>query len=202
MAPRKRSASQEEPAKATTESVRVTRSSTRRVANPNSADSFPNESVKPELPKKKKVKVAETKKKEKVKEERKMEEETLEMADGDAAHRTIIVEHWLLFGIDERVSLKLFARIKVVDDDFNCIFTKQCNSFKTRALQVEKGLLKGVPNVKVELNPDKPRRGCFEIREKDGEIFISLLDMKRPFKPMKDLDMEEVIADIINKITG
>ncbi|XP_015885312.1 uncharacterized protein LOC107420780 [Ziziphus jujuba] len=173
MAPRKRSASQEEPAKATTESVRVTRSSTRRVANPNSADSFPNESVKPELPKKKKVKVAETKKKEKVKEERKMEEETLEMADGDAAHRTIIVEH-----------------------------CKQCNSFKTRALQVEKGLLKGVPNVKVELNPDKPRRGCFEIREKDGEIFISLLDMKRPFKPMKDLDMEEVIADIINKITG
>ncbi|XVE97231.1 hypothetical protein REPUB_Repub03eG0003300 [Reevesia pubescens] len=77
---------------------------------------------------------------------------------------------------------------------------KQCNSFKTRAFQVRDGLEKGVSGIKVMLNPEKPRRGCFEIREEGGEKFISLLDMKRPFTPMKNLDMEKVISDIIDKI--
>ncbi|KAM7267112.1 hypothetical protein ACFE04_009278 [Oxalis oulophora] len=76
---------------------------------------------------------------------------------------------------------------------------KQCNQFKTRAIQVKNGLEKGVPGINVLLNPDKPRRGCFEIREEDGEIFISLLSMKRPFAPMKALDMDEVISELIGK---
>ncbi|KAH1046004.1 hypothetical protein J1N35_036788 [Gossypium stocksii] len=41
----------------------------------------------------------------------------------------------------------------------------------------------------------EPRRGCFEIREEGGETFISLLDMKRPFKPMKELDMEKAFLN-------
>ncbi|CAH9144341.1 unnamed protein product [Cuscuta epithymum] len=77
---------------------------------------------------------------------------------------------------------------------------KQCNSFKTRALKVKEGLEKAIPGVKVVVNPEKPRRGCFEVREEDGEKFISLLEMKRPFQPMKDLDMDEVISGIIEKI--
>ncbi|KAF4351055.1 hypothetical protein CsatB_008239 [Cannabis sativa] len=77
---------------------------------------------------------------------------------------------------------------------------KQCNAFKTRALQVKQGLEDGVSGITVVLNPDKPRRGCFEIREKDGETFISLLEMKRPFQPMKDLDMDKTIKDIVEKI--
>ncbi|KAL2544053.1 selenoprotein H-like [Forsythia ovata] len=77
---------------------------------------------------------------------------------------------------------------------------KQCNSFKTRAIQVKNGLEKGLEGVNVVVNPEKPRRGCFEIREEGGEIFVSLLDMKRPFAPMKALDMEKVISDIIEKI--
>ncbi|KAJ0251809.1 Uncharacterized protein HA466_0127160 [Hirschfeldia incana] len=77
---------------------------------------------------------------------------------------------------------------------------KQCNAFKTRAIQVKEGLEGAVPGVTVTLNPEKPRRGCFEIREEGGETFISLLEMKRPFAPMKALDMEEVIEDIIKKI--
>ncbi|PQM38362.1 sodium/potassium/calcium exchanger 1 [Prunus yedoensis var. nudiflora] len=77
---------------------------------------------------------------------------------------------------------------------------KQCNSFKTRANQVKGGLEIGVPGITVLINPDKPRRGCFEIREEGGETFISLLGLKRPFKPMKDLNMEEVIGNIIEKI--
>ncbi|CAA2964989.1 Hypothetical predicted protein [Olea europaea subsp. europaea] len=75
----------------------------------------------------------------------------------------------------------------------------QCNSFKTRALQAKNGLEKGLEGVNVVVNPVKPRRGCFEIREEGGEIFVSLLDMKRPFTDMKALDMEKVISDIIEK---
>ncbi|XP_043719007.1 selenoprotein H [Telopea speciosissima] len=77
---------------------------------------------------------------------------------------------------------------------------KQCQSFKKRAELVKDGLEKGVPGIIVMVNPEKPRKGCFEIREEDGEKFVSLLDMKRPFKNMKDLDMEKVISDIILKI--
>ncbi|KAH7834535.1 hypothetical protein Vadar_017118 [Vaccinium darrowii] len=77
---------------------------------------------------------------------------------------------------------------------------KQCNSFKTRAVQVKNGLESGLPGITVLVNPEKPRRGCFEIREEGGGKFISLLDMKRPFTPMKALDMDEVIADVIEKI--
>ncbi|KAL6208106.1 hypothetical protein ACLB2K_019058 [Fragaria x ananassa] len=75
----------------------------------------------------------------------------------------------------------------------------QCNSFKTRADQV-RASLESLPGITVKINPVKPRRGCFEIREEGGEKFISLLDMKRPFKPMKDLNMQEVIDNIIQKI--
>ncbi|KAJ6827269.1 selenoprotein H-like [Iris pallida] len=77
---------------------------------------------------------------------------------------------------------------------------KQCNSFKTRANMVKEGLESAVAGIAVTINPDKPRRGCFEIRDGSGEVFISLLDMKRPFKPMKDLDMDKVIEDIVQKI--
>lgn len=77
---------------------------------------------------------------------------------------------------------------------------KQCRSFKTRADQVKEALEKDVAGVKVVVNPEKPRRGCFEIREEGGEVFVSLLDLKRPFPPLKALDMEKVIADIVEKI--
>ncbi|RAL44391.1 hypothetical protein DM860_011668 [Cuscuta australis] len=91
--------------------------------------------------------------------------------DGEAEGKTVVIEH-----------------------------CKQCNSFKTRALKVKEGLEAAVAGVKVVVNPEKPRKGCFEIREEDGETFVSLLDMKRPFKAMKDLDMDEVITGIIDKI--
>ncbi|XP_072976340.1 uncharacterized protein [Typha angustifolia] len=81
------------------------------------------------------------------------------------------------------------------------MFSKQCNSFKTRAIKVKEGLESAIPGVTVHINPEKPRRGCFEIREEGGEVFISLLNMPRPFTPMKKLDMDEVINDVVKKIT-
>ncbi|URE07034.1 hypothetical protein MUK42_23934 [Musa troglodytarum] len=90
---------------------------------------------------------------------------------------------------------------------------KQCTSFKTRAIKVKEGLESAVPGIVVAVNPDKPRRGCFEIREENGCThnhaadyvcpisFNELLNMPRPFTPMKKLDMDAVVEDIIKKIT-
>ncbi|CAF2049542.1 BnaA09g41390D [Brassica napus] len=77
---------------------------------------------------------------------------------------------------------------------------KQHKSFKERANEVKEGLENAVPGIIVTLNPLKPRRGCFEIREEGGESFISLLDMKKPFTPMTELDMEEVVSNIVERI--
>ncbi|XP_055819505.1 uncharacterized protein LOC129888574 [Solanum dulcamara] len=79
---------------------------------------------------------------------------------------------------------------------------KQCNQFKIRAVKVKQELENGVPGLEVRVNPEKPRRGCFEIRldGENGEKFVSLLNMKRPFGPMKALDMDKVISEIIEKI--
>ncbi|CAL0333033.1 unnamed protein product [Lupinus luteus] len=101
------------------------------------------------------------------------------------------------------------AKRKVKDDNASSNTTiiiehcKQCQSFKTRANQVKEGLEKSGSGVTVILNPKNPRRGCFEIREEEegGKKFISLLNMKRPFTPMKNLDMEKVISDIVDEIT-
>ncbi|KAG6523182.1 selenoprotein H-like [Zingiber officinale] len=78
---------------------------------------------------------------------------------------------------------------------------KQCNSFKVRAMQVKEGLENAVPGIIVSINPDKPRRGCFEIREGGCQTFVSLLDMRRPFTLMKELNIEDVIKDIVKKIS-
>ncbi|PUZ67046.1 hypothetical protein GQ55_3G399800 [Panicum hallii var. hallii] len=77
----------------------------------------------------------------------------------------------------------------------------QCRQFKIRAQKVKEDLENSVPGVSVIINPQKPRRGCLEIREEGGEVFISLLNMPRPFTPMKKLDMDEVIKDIAKKIS-
>ncbi|CAL5093728.1 unnamed protein product [Urochloa decumbens] len=53
----------------------------------------------------------------------------------------------------------------------------QCRQFKIRAQKVKEDLESSVPGVSVIINPEKPRRGCLEIREEGGEVFISLLVM-------------------------
>ncbi|EEF34383.1 selenoprotein H [Ricinus communis] len=172
MAPRKRKSEAADDATAAVTTKRVTRSSARLAKSRPAAPAA-------ELPKKKKGKVAAAdhkkaeKKEESVKkteEADNVEEQEQETADGENK-KTIVIEH-----------------------------CTQCRSFKTSATQVKNGLEAALPSVIVLLNPDKPRKGCFEIRKEGGEKFITLLGMKRPFKPMKDLDMKKVISDIIDKI--
>uniref|UniRef100_A0A453HUH9 Selenoprotein H n=1 Tax=Aegilops tauschii subsp. strangulata TaxID=200361 RepID=A0A453HUH9_AEGTS len=51
----------------------------------------------------------------------------------------------------------------------------QCQQFKRRALKVKEDLESAVPGVSVTINPEKvSSRGCLEIREEGGDVFISL----------------------------
>lgn len=68
--------------------------------------------------------------------------------------------------------------------------------FKTRANKLDKLLKEAVPDVEVAINPDKPRKGCFEVRDASGKKFVSLTDMARPFKPLRELDIEELAIEI------
>ncbi|KAL9439796.1 hypothetical protein AB3S75_018633 [Citrus x aurantiifolia] len=205
MAPRKRKAEGVEEAAvkrvAETTLTRVTRSVTRRV-NSNLADSSV-ELAKAELPTKNKKAKATGQKKKKKKEDVKAEEE---IEAEKVKVQEDVVEPETEEAEEEVEPDKEEAAGDAFDGDESKERTvviehcKQCNSFKTRANHVKDGLEKGVPGIKVLLNPEKPRKGCFEIREEGGKKFISLLDMKRPFKPMKDLDMDEVVSDIVAKL--
>ena len=58
------------------------------------------------------------------------------------------------------------------------------------------------PSVKVTNNPEKPRKGCFEVRvDGEDEPLLSLLDMERPFPALKALDMEDVGKTIVAALT-
>ncbi|PWA97895.1 hypothetical protein CTI12_AA024890 [Artemisia annua] len=195
MAPTKRK-TEAKPSSENVQTTRVTRSSTRQ-ETPKAAVV-----VEPLVPKAKKAKVApkvkaETKEEEepavvtsskaengavpkakkgkataKVKPETKEEEVTSSKAEnGSNNKKTVVVEH-----------------------------CKQCTQFKIRGVKVKNDLEKAVAGITVLINPEKPRRGCFEIREEGGKTFISLLDMKRPFAPMKALNMDAVISDIIEQV--
>lgn len=53
----------------------------------------------------------------------------------------------------------------------------------------------------VKINPEKPGRGNFVVRVSGvDEPVIKLLSMTRPFKPMKDLDMDAEIANVLKAI--
>ena len=51
----------------------------------------------------------------------------------------------------------------------------------------------------MSINPEKPRKGCFEIRV-GSKTVLSLLDMPRPFTKLKALDMDEVGAKVVDAI--
>ena len=49
----------------------------------------------------------------------------------------------------------------------------------------------------------QPRKGAFEVRwAETGDAIISLLNMPRPFPPLKALDIEQLAKDIGNMVDG
>ncbi|KAK9811145.1 hypothetical protein WJX73_006459 [Symbiochloris irregularis] len=75
---------------------------------------------------------------------------------------------------------------------------KQCQCFKRRTAELEQILREQVPDLDWTVNPEKPRRGCFEVRDANsGKKYITLLDMPRPFSKLKELDMDDVAEKIL-----
>ncbi|KAG2425656.1 hypothetical protein HXX76_013500 [Chlamydomonas incerta] len=66
-----------------------------------------------------------------------------------------------------------------------------------RATKLEKLIKEGAPGTSVSVNPDKPRKGCFEVRGPGGKTFVSLLDMPRPFTKLKALDVEALAEEVV-----
>jgi hypothetical protein len=55
----------------------------------------------------------------------------------------------------------------------------------------------------VEINKEKPGKGNFVVRVSGmEEPVIELLAMKRPFPPLKALDMDEVCQQVVDAVGG
>ena len=79
----------------------------------------------------------------------------------------------------------------------NCNPHATAGAFKTRSAKLQKLLeSSNTDNLRVEVNAEKPRKGCFEVRVGDTPV-LSFLDMPRPFKQLKALDMEDVAAQVV-----
>jgi translation initiation factor 1 (eIF-1/SUI1) len=53
----------------------------------------------------------------------------------------------------------------------------------------------------VVINEDKPRKGAFVVTVSGvKEPIVELLDLKRPFGPLKALDMEEVVQNVLQNL--
>lgn len=54
-----------------------------------------------------------------------------------------------------------------------------------------------MPDAKVEINPEKPRKGYFEVKDSTGKVYVSLPSMPRPFKPLKELDLDKLGEEVV-----
>ncbi|KAL1508026.1 hypothetical protein AB1Y20_007623 [Prymnesium parvum] len=70
---------------------------------------------------------------------------------------------------------------------------------ETRAARLESLLKAADPSIAVAVNPEKPRKGCFEVRANSSAV-LSLTDMPRPFAKLKALDMEQVASDVVKAL--
>eukprot|EP00611_Tribonema_gayanum_P019688 TRINITY_DN3450_c0_g1_i5.p2 TRINITY_DN3450_c0_g1~~TRINITY_DN3450_c0_g1_i5.p2 ORF type:complete len:218 (-),score=84.78 TRINITY_DN3450_c0_g1_i5:178-759(-) len=82
--------------------------------------------------------------------------------------------------------------------DFDVVIEacKQCQAFKKRAEHVQAAVKEARPDMKVAINPEKPRKGYFEIRVGTATV-LSLPSMNRPFPPLKALDMDDVSKKVV-----
>ncbi|OMO90576.1 hypothetical protein COLO4_19050 [Corchorus olitorius] len=162
---------------------RVTRSMSRQGG---SSSSGPTQPVKkPKAPRGRKPKATA---KEETESAAKLEEADAAAAEEEGAKEDAVAEDEAVAGEGPN------NKTVVVEHDTSC------RTVKAKVSQVKEGLEKGLPGITVLLNPVKPRKGCFEVREEGGETFISLLGMQRPWNPLKALDLDEEISKIIDKL--
>lgn len=76
--------------------------------------------------------------------------------------------------------------------------SKECNAFKTRANKIAEAV---GSKAKVLINQEKPGKGNFVIRVSGvDEPIIELKAMKRPFPPLKALDMDELAKKVLSAL--
>ena len=56
-------------------------------------------------------------------------------------------------------------------------------------------------DVVVEVNKEKPRKGCFEVRVKGEAVVTFGPGMPRPFTPLRNASIEEVVEKVV-KVLG
>jgi len=56
-----------------------------------------------------------------------------------------------------------------------------------------------VPSAKVEINTERPRKGTFEVVV-NGTVVLSLENMARPFKKLRDTDIEKLAVEVCEKL--
>jgi len=71
--------------------------------------------------------------------------------------------------------------------------------FRSKANKLEKLLKKSVPGVCIERNTERPRKGTFEVVA-NGETMVSLEAMPRPFKKLRELDIDGLSESIVGKL--
>ncbi|KAL0018453.1 hypothetical protein WJX79_001137 [Trebouxia sp. C0005] len=79
-------------------------------------------------------------------------------------------------------------------------FANNRSSF-CRAAEICTLLQEQRPELEIKLNPSKPRKGCFEVQDQSGKIYVSLLNMPRPFKQLRELDIVKVADDMAANMT-
>ena len=73
--------------------------------------------------------------------------------------------------------------------------------FKRSAAKIEAYLTSQGSNARVEINKEKPGRGNFVVRvEGKEEPVCELLGLKRPFKALRELDMDEVGQSVVDAL--
>lgn len=77
---------------------------------------------------------------------------------------------------------------------------KQWGAFKTRANKIAKAV--GDKAV-VQINKEKPGKGNFVVRVSGvKDPIVELLGMKRPFPPLKALDMDDICAKVLEALSS
>lgn len=67
--------------------------------------------------------------------------------------------------------------------------------FKRKTAQLEAAVKALNSTAKFSVNGEKPRKGYFEVRV-GGKPVVSLASMPRPFKKLRELDMDELAAKV------
>ena len=67
------------------------------------------------------------------------------------------------------------------------------------ALAISKGVKSRRDDVTIAVNQEKPRKGAFVISVR-GHPIVTLLDLPRPFKRLRDLSVDDSVSDILKAL--